>query len=152
MADIIGGRIKSGTIVGPDIATTADILCESMRHAFKAGTNLGFAIGATPTTREELVYVASGAGVVKGFHALCLDTGTSSSVTFDLKKNGTTVLSSVITITHATTDAQTQDGTLSGIPTLVAGDRLTIAMTVSSSTGMVGPYAFVTVQETSSPV
>lgn len=152
MAEIIGGRIKSGTVIGSDVSTTADILAESMRHCFKAGTNLGFAVGATPTTREEVVYVASGTGVVKGFHAMCVDTGSSASVTFDLKKNGTTVLSSVITITNATTDAQLQDATLSGVPSLAAGDRLTVSMTVSSSTGMVGPYAFVTIQETSAPV
>lgn len=152
MAAITGGRVTPGTIIGSDISTTADILAESMRHCFKPGTNLGFAVGATPTTREECIYVATGAGVVKGFHAMCIDTGTAASVTFDLKKNGTTVLSSVITITNATTDAQVQDATLSGVPALVAGDRLTVALTVSTSTGMVGPFAYATIQETSAPV
>ena len=152
MGDILGGRIKPGSVIGTDMSLQADIPAETMRHSFKTGTNFGLAVGATPVAREELVYVASGAGVVKGFHALCIDTGSSASVTFDLKKNGTTVLSSVITITNATTDAQVQDATLSGIPTLAAGDRLTMALAVGSSTGMVGPYAFVTVQETSSPV
>lgn len=152
MADVIGGRIKPGSIIGTDLSVQADVPAEAMRHCFKVGTNFGTAIGGTPVAREELVYVASGPGVVKGFHALCLDTGSSASVTFDLKKNGTTVLSGVITITNATTDAQVQDATLSGIPALVANDRLTMALAVSSSTGMVGPYAFVTIQETSAPV
>jgi hypothetical protein len=74
--------------------------------------------------------------------------GTAASVTFDLKKNGTTILSSVVTITNATGDRVVVDGTLASTA-LAAGDVLSIALTVSTSTGMQGPFAWVTVKENS---
>lgn len=151
MGTTTAGRIQPYSIIGTDISGTADIAAEAMRHSFVAGTNFATAIGGTPATREEIVYTASGAGVIKGVHALLNDTGTSTSVTVDAKKNGTTVLSSVITITDSDADRETVDGVLS-VTSFVAGDVLSLALTVTTSTGAQGPFAFITLQETASPV
>jgi hypothetical protein len=107
-------------------------------------------IGGTPTTREEIVYVASQAGTVRGFAALLNETGTSSSITFDLKKNGVTMLSSVVTITNATADRAVTAGTLS-VTSFAADDVLSISMAVSSSTGAQGPFAFIELEENQAP-
>lgn len=77
---------------------------------------------------------------------------TAASITVDLQKNGSSILSAPITITNATGDGVVVDGTLSGVTTCVAGDKLTAVVVVSSSTGMQGLWAWATVQETSSPV
>jgi hypothetical protein len=67
-----------------------------------------------------------------------------------LKKNGTTVLSSVVTITNATADRAVVDGTISNT-TVAVGDVLSIAFAVSSSTGMQGPFAWCTIEENGAP-
>jgi len=74
------------------------------------------------------------------------DTGTSTNIAWNLKKNGTTVLSGTNTSTHADSDGQVKDGTLS-VTAFNPDDRFTIAMTVTSATGAVGPYAWVDLEE-----
>lgn len=140
--------VPAGAIGNEDFSSDSGraLAVEKQKHLFKVGTNLGFAIGATPTTREELVFVASTAGTIRGFHAMLVTDGSSTSITFDLKKNGTTMLSSVITVTNTTGDGVVVDGTLS-TTTFAADDRLSIAMAVSSSTGAAGPYAFIELEE-----
>ena len=113
-------------------------------------TNFNLAIGATPVAREEIRYLCRGDGDIRGFHALLNETGSSTSVSFDLKKNGVSVLSSVVTITHADADRSRHDGTLSST-TFVADDVLSISMAVSSSTGAQGPYACVILSEDVAP-
>jgi len=128
-------------------SNAADILdCDKVQQFANKGTNFGFVIGGTPTTREEIVHVCTYAGTFRGFHAVLNDTGTSTSIAFDCKKNGTTILSSAITITNAMADKAVQDGTLS-TTTFAADDIISISMTVTSSTGAQGPYAYVVLEE-----
>jgi len=142
--------LEAGVVVNESIASSAAIDADKMQHVYKPGTNFGFVIGGTPTTREEIVFVASQAGTIRGFGCLLNDTGTSANITFDLKKNGTTMLSSVVTITNATADKAVQAGTLS-TTTFAADDVLSIAMAVSSSTGAQGPFAFIELEENQAP-
>lgn len=145
---ISGGTITlpSGTITDDAISTTAAIDVDKMQVLMKPFTNFGFAFDATPTTRTEVVFIASSAGVIRGFHAGLYDTGTSTSVAFDMKKNGTTVLSSAVTVTHSQSDRSINDGTIS-VTSVAADDVITFVMTVSSSTGAQGPFAFAEIQE-----
>lgn len=152
MADVTGGRIKPGTIIGTDVSLSADIPAEAVRHTFTPTTDFGIDYASAPTSKTAWLYVFTGAGSVKGFHAVCADSGSSASITVDLQKNGSSILSAPITITNATGDGVVVDGTLSGVTTCVAGDKLTAVVVVSSSTGMQGLWAWATVQETSSPV
>ena len=142
--------LDAGVIVDQNISTAAAIDADKMQHVYRAMTNFDLALAATPVARIEIVHIAGLAGTIRGFHAMCVDTGTAASVTFDLKKNGTTVLSAVITITNATTDAQVQDGTIS-VPTFVADDYFTIHLAVSSSTGMTGAFAYADFEENGAP-
>ncbi len=150
VAKLTGGNVEinSGEITNDSFSTTAaDALdCDKVQQFMNKGTNFGFVIGGTPTTREEIVHVATFAGTFRGFHAMLNDTGTTTSIAFDLKKNGTTVLSGAVTITHGTSDRAVVDGTLS-VPTFAADDVISIAMTVSASTAAQGPYAFVVLEE-----
>lgn len=149
---ITGGTLTldAGSVSNDAIATSAAIDADKMQHCYKPGTNFGFAIGGTPTTREEIVFVASQAGTVRAFNCLLNDTGTSTSIAFDLKKNGTTMLSAAETITHSDADRSVQTPTLS-VTTFAADDVLSISMTVSSSTGAQGPYAWIELEENTAP-
>ena len=142
--------LEAGVVVNESIATSAAIDADKMQHCYKPGTNFGLTTTGTPTSRHEIVFVASQAGTIRGFGCLLADTGTSTSITFDLKKNGTTMLSSVVTITNATADGTVQAGTLS-VTSFAADDRISIDMAVSSSTGAQGPFAFVEIEENQAP-
>jgi len=141
-------QIASGEISNEHISGTAAIDSDKLQHLHKVGTHFALAIGGTPVAREEIVYVCKAAtAVVRGFHGLLNVDGSSTSVTFDLKKNGTTILTGVVTITDATGNRAVQDGTLSN-GALVAGDVLSIQLAVSSATGAQGPYAWAEIDET----
>ena len=131
--------------------SSSDRLTSSKQiHVVKAFTNFDLPIASTPAAREEIVYVAPAAATVKLFRAMLNDTGTSTSVTFDLKKNGVSILSGTINITHSDSDRTVKDGSLSGT-SLAADDVLSIQLAVSSSTGAQGPYAEVYIEESGTP-
>lgn len=139
----------AGSITNEHISSSSSniIDADKIQHLHKAGTNFALAIGGTPAAREEIVYTCEAAGAtIRGFHCFLNVDGSSTSVTFDLKKNGSSILSSVVTITNSTGDRAVQDGTISNAA-LVAGDVLSIALAVSSSTGASGPYAWVEIDE-----
>lgn len=142
--------LDAGTIANDAISSSAAIDADKMQHTYKPGTNLAVAAGSAPATRREMLYVASQAGTIRAACAMCKDTGTSASITVDFLKNGTTILSSTISITNATTDAQVQTGTLS-TTTFAADDYFEINVTVSSSTGMTGFYAWLELEENTAP-
>ena len=143
-------QLEEGTITNAMITSGAAIDADKMQHTYKPGTNFGFVIGGTPTTREEIVFVASQAGTIRGFAALLNDTGTSTSIAFDLKKNGTTCLAGVVTITNATVDNVPLAGTLS-VLSFAADDVFSISMAVTSSTGAKGPFAWIELHENAAP-
>ena len=148
-----GITIPAGAIGNLQISNqTADIInTDKVQPVFTAATNFGQAIGATPATREEIVYVGKIGGTVRGISALLNDTGSSTGITFDLKKNGTTILSSVASITNADADRAVKTGTLSA-SSFSAGDVFSILMTVTTSTGAQGPYAWATFVENTAPL
>lgn len=153
MAKLTGTLIlDSGSVRNEHVSNaSADrITTDKQVHVHRAGTNFAVAIGGTPATREEIVYTASAAATVRLFRAMLNVDGSSTSITFDLKKNGVSILSSVITVTDSTGNRVIQDGTLSST-TLAADDVLSISMTVSSSTGASGPWAEVWVEESGTP-
>ena len=145
---IHGGTINlpSGVVTNTDVASDADVGEDKLRHMYKCGSTFDLAIGATPVAREEIVFVADTVCTVRGFHCLLNDTGTSTDVDFDLKKNGTTILSAVVNITHSAADRAVQNGTISGA-TLAAGDVISISLAVTSSTGAQGPFAWANIAE-----
>ena len=147
---INGGTINlpGSTVKNEQVATDAEIDADKLQHYFKQGTRFGLAIGDTPVAKEEIIYtVTNAAGAkVRTFNALLNVTGTATNIDFDLKVNGSTILSGVINITDATTDRQTQSATLS-TPNLSSGDVLSISMAVTTSTGAEGPFAWAEIEE-----
>jgi hypothetical protein len=151
MARVTGNiTFDTSDISNDAISATTLLDNDKLQHLYKIFTNFDLAVTGTPVARHEIVYVVDKAGTIRNFNALCYDTGTSASVTFDLKKNGVSVLSSVVTITNATSDRAVVAGTIS-TATLAIGDVLTIELAVSSSTGMQGPFAWAVIEENGAP-
>ena len=59
----------------------------------------------------------------------------NATVTVDIKKNGTTILSAVVTLDSGNTAYVFEEGTLSGTPTLAIGDFLTAVVVATIGTG-----------------
>ncbi len=153
MAQVAGTlSLNSGAVTDQLFSSASgDVLTAAkMQHVYKALTAMGFAIAGTPTTREEVVFVASGSGTILFFKAGLVATGSVTSITFDLKKNGSSILTSVITVTNANSNRQIQDAAISN-NAFVDEDVFSIAMTVSTSTGAQGPICFAEFRESGAP-
>lgn len=147
----ITGLIKLPlSCVGNDqVKSDAAIAIAKQQHLHKgpAATNFALAIDDTPVAREEIVFVASAAGTITAVKALLNDTGLSGSVTFDCKKNGTTILSSTFDVDSGDADRDVLAGTISGSSgAIVPGDVISLSMAVSGTDGT-GPYAWLEIDE-----
>ena len=144
----VTGNVAAYSITNQHVSPTADLPSSCVRHIFKPSTDFGLSTGSTPVSADKIVYTASGTGTIKGFHGLVNESGSSASITMDLKKNGVSILSAPITITNSTGDRIPVDGVLTST-TLTSDDVLTVVLAVSSSTGMQGPFAWVVIEEVS---
>lgn len=96
----------------------------------------------TATTETKIVHIAYGGGTVADFRAAMIGANVgAATVTFDLKKNGSSVLSSVVTLSSSHAAYEDVVGTLSGTPTYVAGDVFTVVITATAGGGTLGTGA-----------
>lgn len=96
----------------------------------------------TATTETKITHIAYAAGVVEDFRAAMIGANVgAATVTFDLKKNGTTVLSSVVTLSSSHAAYEDVVGTLVASPTYVAGDVFTTVITATAGGGTLGTGA-----------
>lgn len=139
-ADVHDEHIDAANPLGPT----------KYKPSYVKGTNFALAIGATPVAREEIVHVCRAAGTIRSFIATLNAGGSSTSITFDLKVNGASVLTGVVTYTNSDGNRAIKTGTIATAP-VAAGDVVSIAMAVSSSTGAQGPYAELGITENTAP-
>ncbi len=143
-------QIGAGAITDQQVASNAAIAVTKLQHAYYRETNFGLKIADTPVTSEYVVHQANSAGTVRSFSAMCSIAPASGSVTFDLKKNGVSILVGVITIDNTISNGQAEAGNIASA-TYLAGDRLSIACTFNAGTGAQGPLASAGLSETSAP-
>tara|TARA_R110000868_G_scaffold42858_2_gene144561 strand:- start:235 stop:729 length:495 start_codon:yes stop_codon:yes gene_type:complete len=137
----IRGVLAPSTLVVPANAITSSTQVQ-------AGANLNadkteqrfFPFWAQPnsasTTETRTLFVANRAGTVNSVKAGSIVAATgNSTVTLDIKKNGTTILSAVITLDSGNTARITEAGTISGAGTFVAGDWFEVVITATVGTG-----------------
>lgn len=140
---IDGGDVSS--------APTTKIPASSMQHTYLKETDFGYKLADTPSgTVERFVHMANGAEVIQGFYCGCVDTGTSSSMTFDLLKNGSSILAAAVTVANTDPDRTKKSGTVTSV-TLADNDILTIKLITYSATGVSGPFAQVSVVAAQQP-
>jgi hypothetical protein len=106
----------------------------------------------TATTETRVVHVVYGAaGTILGFRAGSIVANlTTATVTVDLKKNGVSVLTAVITLDNANTARVAEAGTLS-TTALVAGDVLEVVITATAAGGTLATGVFCQVELTEDP-
>ncbi len=133
-------------------SSTSPLGTTKVRHIHRAGTNFATAVGGTPASREEIIYRARTAATVKNVEAVLEESGTSTSITVDLKvynaanPAGVSILSAAISLVHGTGDWTAVAGAIASAA-LVAGDILTLVATVTSATGANGLFAHVEIDE-----
>jgi hypothetical protein len=97
----------------------------------------GEASGSAGTSYTKAVHVANAPGTVQSFAAgVLVAAAGAATYTLDLKKNGTTVLSAVITLDSANVINVVESGAIvsSGVEDYVAGDVFTV-VTVATAGG-----------------
>lgn len=150
--DVRGGTAfyDAGSIKNVHISNQLvdNITADKLQPYVSPWTNFNTAIGGTPATREEFVYTAEGNETIRGFHVQ-LTSGASTNIAFDLKKNGSSILTGTIVFNSSGTRVR-QDGTLSS-NTLALDDELSMLMTVTSSTGASGVRAWANITKASLP-
>lgn len=148
---IFGGSVvlPSSCVGNEQVSSTSIIDADKIEQARKRETGFGLAKTGTPVTRTEVLSLVNTTGSIRRFRARLADTGTSTSLTFDLHKNGVSVLSAPISFTNADPDGTPKEGTIS-TPTLAADDELSVVLTVTSATGAQGPHAVLEYDEQAS--
>lgn len=145
----IAGSPVPGTFTTRDFSTDpANALTrDQTRHVFKKTCGFDLAIGGTPATREEIVHVAEAAGTVLEFGAGANNTGTATvALSFDLKKNGSSILSSAVAVAHTDADRAVVTGTINSA-SYSAGDVFSILLTATTPNDSTGPFARVSFDE-----
>lgn len=149
------GNLRAGTMTLPGNAVTngtvqpgaaIDTSKLNHRHRFRYSQP-----NTTATTETKAIgYVYGATGTLIAFHVGSIVPNlTTATVTVDLRKNGTTMLTGVVTLNNANTARVSVAGTLASTA-LVAGDLLEVVVTATAAGGTLatGVYAFATVDET----
>jgi len=132
------------SVTNAAIAAAAGIAASKVQHAHRR--ILAQASATTVAALTQVVHVVIGAtGTIQAVKAGAVvpAVGTDTA-TVDVKKNGTTVLSGIISLTSSQTARQLVSGTIT-VPTVVAGDVLEIIITPVHSTGTLAQGVFVAV-------
>jgi hypothetical protein len=143
----VAGNITGKTMTVPDgsvtnaaVAATAGIAASKLRHTFRqryAQPN------TTATTETRVIHLVVGAtGTINGFSAgsIVANIG-AATVTVDLRKNGATVLTGVITLNNANTAYVPAAGVIAS-PNVVAGDVLSVVITATAGGGTLATGAY----------
>lgn len=122
--------IPAGTVVDADVASTAAIAASKLQsYPAKTYGQSGTAVAATA-----IVHVVRGAtGTIKEFAVSNVTANAgASTVTVDLKKNGVSVLNSVVTLNNATGNRGVEEGIID-TTALVVDDVLEVVVALAQS-------------------
>jgi hypothetical protein len=128
------GTITPGTVVNADLADAAAITATKLQHQYSPVFAQANSDAESDTGR--VLHVVKGAtGTIVAFRAGSIVAATgNATVTIDLKNNGTSVLSGVITLDSNNTAYVVEEGTIA-IPAVAAGDVLTLVIVATAGTG-----------------
>jgi len=132
MAEVYG-NIAPGTVVDSHIAAGANLAASKLQHQYEK--TFGQPLTAA-TSETRVIHVCKGAvGEVVAFKAGSIGVAAgNATVTVDLKKNGASILTAVITLDNANTTYIAEDAALS-FTALAAGDVLSVTTVATIGTG-----------------
>jgi hypothetical protein len=150
----VAGNLSANTITIPDgaisnakVVASAGIAASKMQHQHRAG--YGQPNSAATTETRSIAVVFGATGTLFDFRAGSIAKAVGdSTVTIDLKKNGASVLNTIITLDSANTNRLAEAATFSAA-SLAAGDWLEIVVTATIGTGTLptGVFASLTWNE-----
>jgi hypothetical protein len=153
VAGSIGARsmtAPAGSVNNAAVAANAAIDPSKLGHQRRIGYGQP---NTAATTETRPIFVCRGAtGAILAIHAGSIVAAIgAATVTIDLKKNGATVLTGVVTLNNANTARVAVAGTLA-TTTLVAGDWLELVITATAGGGTLptGLFVMVTLNEDAS--
>lgn len=136
-----------GGVTNAKVAAGAAIAASKLVHQHRINYSQP---NTTATAVTQVIYRCYGAtGTIKEIAAGSIGIAVgAATVTVDVKKNGTTVLSGVITLDSGNTARVAELGTVS-VPALAAGDVLEVVTTATAGGGTIptGLFVSVTVEE-----
>ena len=139
--------LPAGCVEADDVEANAGIEATKLQHQHRPEFNQP---NTTATAETRVVYRCYGAtGTIVGFHAgSIVACAGAATITVDLRKNGVSVLTGVITLDSTNTARVAEAGTLS-VTTLVQGDVLEVVTTATAGGGTIGTglFAFAEVRE-----
>lgn len=137
-------RAPSGNITNDMIATDAGILTSKLQHRHRPF--LSQVHGSAATAERRVVFNAKAAATVNAITAtVSVACVSGATITIDLYKNG----SSILTGTFQIDDADAAYASVTGVinnGVLAAGDKLEIVVTVAAGGGTLGQGLFVEVE------
>lgn len=143
----VSGNLQMGSITLPNdsignnnVTPSNPIAPPNIVTQFCRGVNQNY--GAIAVTQRTVVHVAVNPGTVAQFQAgLVAICAGAATVTVDLHKNGTTILSAVITLTDLQTDYDSYLATFT-LATYNIGDVFEIVITATAGGGTLGQGLF----------
>jgi hypothetical protein len=131
---------SDGSVTDAKIAAAAAISVDKINHQhFKSHSQPN----TTATTETRILHVARSAGTVDEFAAGSIGIAVgAATVTVDLKKNGSSILSAVITLDTGNTTRVVETGTISG-GTYAADDWFETIITATAGGGTLQTGVFV---------
>ncbi len=141
-----GMAIPAGAVSNSQVVGSAGISASKLQHSPRKAYSQP---NTTATSETRIIHVAHGAGTLLGFKAGSIVAAIgAATVTVNLLKNGTTMLSSVITLDSANAAYTPEDATLS-VTSIAANDVLTIAIVATAGGGTLptGVYCSASLEE-----
>lgn len=140
--------MAGGVIANAQVAAGAGIDTTKLNHRHHFRFSQPNTTATTETKAIGRVYGATGTLVAFYVGSIGIMAG-AATVTVDLKKNGATMLSAVVTLNNANAARVAVAGALASTA-LVAGDLLEVVTTATAGGGTLGTgvFAFATVDET----
>lgn len=137
-------RFPSGCITNREVSNSDgnQITQDKLYHLTKYTERFQLEYNGNVADKTYILFQADKAGELgPDISAACYADGTTGSVTFDLKKNGSTILSAVITVNSSTGDRVQVAGsfTSDAARAYAVGDVFTVVMDQVSSGDQTGP-------------
>ncbi|MCE9605065.1 MAG: hypothetical protein K8U03_09220 [Planctomycetia bacterium] len=134
--------LSAGCVADSHVSDVADISAAKLQHQHQVP--YAQASAATAVAEARFVHRCRAVGEIIGFEAgnviACIG---DSTITIDLKKNGTTVLTAPLVITSALAARATLAATIDiAAKNCVADDVLEVVVAISAGTGTLGKGAF----------
>ena len=139
--------IPAGSVRNASIEEDAEIEATKLEHKYEPVFAQPNTTATAETRAVHLVHGATGEVLAfkAGSIAACIG---DSTITVDLKKNGSSILTSVITLDSSNTNRVAEAGTISGSGAIAVGDLLEVVVAVSAGTGTLGTGVFASVELT----